>query len=248
MLEFFKLKQPWKWAAFGKHPVAADYFAAGDQCPILNAFSAWVEKGYQSLKGDHAKEAWNSFRFWIKGPKKDLIIGTLHDSSDRIGRKFPLLIIGTGPLGEWEKAWGTLPDSLEKAWTRAEYLACKRYSDIKLLESDIKAMPTPQQELAAKPPDENGNRPSALLGNDTDFKENLKALLTNGKALFQTAPGSDSGGQSPSLEMHHLLKSKMGPISPSAVFTTQTSGKTTVVVFRKPLTTEDFSYLVAVAK
>lgn len=249
MLEFFKLKQPWKWAAFGKHPVAADYFAAGDPSPILNAFSSWVEKGYQSLKGDQTKAPWNSFRFWIKGPKKDLIMGTLHDSSDRIGRKFPLLIIGTGPLGNWEKKWEGLPSALDKAWTRAEYLACKRYSEIKMLESDILAMPDPAAEGGlTEPPLEKKGWPSAFLGSDMDFKENLKSLLNNGKASFQTAWESDSEGHSPLTGMHHLLKSRIGPLSPTAAFTTLASGKATVVLFRKPLTTDDFLYLVAAAK
>ena len=244
MLGFFKLKQPWKWAAFGKHPVAADYFAAGDPSPILNAFSSWVEKGYQSLKGDQAKTAWSSFRFWIKGPAKDLIIGTLIDSSDRIGRKFPLLIIGTGPLTSWEKSWEHLPITLDKSWKRVEYLACKRYTDITMLESDILSMPSPEAEsIDMDALREKNGASSDFLGKDMDFKENLKSLLSNGRAVFKTQWGSGVDGCETQAHMQHLLKSRIGPLTPSAVFTTLSTGKATAVLYRKPLAIDDFIYL-----
>ena len=129
MLEIFKLNRSWEWGAYGKHPVARDYFSTCNDIPILKAFSSWVEKGYQSLETGKNPEPWNTFRFWIKGPKKDLIMGILRDSSDSIGRVFPLLIIGTGALKNWEKNWERIPSICEKSWARTEYIACKRVVD-----------------------------------------------------------------------------------------------------------------------
>jgi len=248
VLGFFKLKRSWEWAAYGKHPVARDYFSTCDHIPILKAFSAWVEKGFQSLKPGQSKESWNSFRFWIKGPQKDLILGTLHDSSDSIGRKFPLLIIGTGPLKDWEKNWEMLTHICEKTWTRAEYLACKRYSDIKMLESDIRAMPTLQADGSDHTDKNHQADPPQGITKSPDLKPQLRELVQNGKALFQIAPLPSSDLQESADHLHLLLKKELGPYTPNAIFTTVLSGEENMIVFKRPLVTEDFSFLVEAAK
>lgn len=56
----------WKWAAYGKHPAAKDFFKLGQFGPLVQDFSRWVEKGYQ-LFAARKKFSQNSWRFWTRG-------------------------------------------------------------------------------------------------------------------------------------------------------------------------------------
>lgn len=87
------------WAACGKHPAARDFFRVGQEFPMLKIFSRWVDDGYTVLARKNNNFLPNSWRFWAKGAVRDfLMCGLIKDSSDRIGRNYPLLIIGTGLL------------------------------------------------------------------------------------------------------------------------------------------------------
>ena len=90
----------WCWAAVGKHPVAADYIRLGNSTSLLDAVADWVAKGYDELlRMDGRSQDSHSWRFWLRGVKKDtLICGLCRDSSDRIGRPYPLMIMGEGRL------------------------------------------------------------------------------------------------------------------------------------------------------
>jgi type VI secretion system protein VasJ len=35
--------QSWRWAAFGKHPAAGDYFRLGEHTPFFEGLFAWIE-------------------------------------------------------------------------------------------------------------------------------------------------------------------------------------------------------------
>ena len=43
------MNHSWQWGAYGKHPVAKDYFKLGKEFPLGKGFSDWVEKGYQII-------------------------------------------------------------------------------------------------------------------------------------------------------------------------------------------------------
>ena len=124
-------KQTWNWAACGKHPVGRDYFSVGLNDPILKAFSDWIDSGYQRLNPEHGSASvFYSWRFWAKGLKKgSLVCGVGRDSSDNIGRPYPFLIMGTGPLKGWEENWDVLPDVFGETWRQMEYMSAKRFSD-----------------------------------------------------------------------------------------------------------------------
>ena len=111
MLGSLKSSAGWKWTAFGKHPVAGDYFYAGADDPFFQAFSGWVENGYRQISTER-KNATDlySWRFWAKGAQKDtLVYGVGRDSFDTIGRPYPLVIMGTGTLADWHRNWEILP-------------------------------------------------------------------------------------------------------------------------------------------
>ena len=227
--------------AFGKHPVAGDFISAGDSLPVLNAFATWVEKGYQSLK---TAPSLPPFQFWAKGLKKNLILGSLHDSSDRMGRKFPLMFIGTGTLKQWEKNWEWLPWMGEKSWRRIDYMACRRYADLRSLQTDTTAIPAPEPRLSrdAMPPADDAMPPTAPCYPPMDNV--LSQLNQKGSAAFHMEMDHQPHPYDASGHMHSLLKKAMGPVVPNAVFTAQTAGKLSMVVFTHPLAVEDFSSII----
>ena len=105
MLGSLKSAPAWKWAAFGKHPVAGDYFNAGPDDPFFQAFSGWVENGYRQVcSGRKNSTDLYSWRFWAKGHQKDsLMCGVGRDSFDTIGRPYPLVVMGAGILPDWQR-------------------------------------------------------------------------------------------------------------------------------------------------
>ena len=64
-----------------------------------------------------------SWRFWAKGAnKKALVCGVARDSSDSVGRPYPLLVVGTGPLADWEDEWELLPAACENTWNQMDVM------------------------------------------------------------------------------------------------------------------------------
>ncbi len=128
----------WRWAAYGKHPVASDFFRLGEEFSLGKGFSEWVGNGYKVLTSrGRADQGLYFWRFWARGAQKGtLACGVLRDSSDRVGRPFPLLIMGMGPLKGWEEAWDLLPFACETTWNQIEYLSALVVNDFKKLENE----------------------------------------------------------------------------------------------------------------
>ena len=67
MLDSLDEEQSWKWAAFGKHPAAKDYFRLGDETPFVEGLFRWVENGYQLVTADATTTPeFYSWRFWAR--------------------------------------------------------------------------------------------------------------------------------------------------------------------------------------
>ncbi|MCP4347404.1 MAG: type VI secretion system-associated protein TagF [Desulfobacterales bacterium] len=126
MLGFLKSDNTWKWTAFGKHPVVRDFFTVGSEAAILRVFSNWLENGYNLLDPTQKRELY-SWRFWIKGPRKNsFICGVGRDSSDSLGRPYPFMVMGTGYVKKGEKNWDFLPFAFEKTWNQMDSMNLKR--------------------------------------------------------------------------------------------------------------------------
>ena len=81
----------WQWSVYGKHPSFNDYVDYQTNNTLLHDLSMWVESGNKLL--DVKNNLIYSYRFWIKGIKKnDIICGIIKNSSDSIGRHYPLFI------------------------------------------------------------------------------------------------------------------------------------------------------------
>ena len=249
MLGPIKLKHVWNWTACGKHPVARDYFRLNSKAvPLLEAFSGWIEKGYQMIDPNKNKSLNQySWRFWAKGPdKKNLAFGIVKDSCDALGRSHPFLIMGTGPLEAWNDHWDLLPLALAETWGQMEYLSAKRLLDFTQMEDEVRIIRPPYPKWseytyqkgnprAFEPfsSDKGGpgdstdiNKSVANLTKETEFFVSLESTAYNDPLLL--------AGQ-----WHSFLKTKLTGV-PNAVFMGGIPEETYLAVFVRPLVPSDF--------
>jgi len=240
----------WQWAASGKHPVAKDYFEVGSEAPVVKAFSGWMEKGYHAISSKKPPSmGFCSWRFWAKGPSRETIIcGLGRDSCDSVGRPYPLLVVGTGPLAGWEDAWDLLPVACEKTWNQMEYLSARRFGEFQDFEKEIQFLKPPHagwsdfrsQVVKTGLMPGNGAHGSsqhaigledrvASLANKTDFLVSLNETST-GEFLAQACL------------WHFFLRGSNRQI-PNVVFMGSNSHGTYLAVFRRALAPPDFVHL-----
>lgn len=246
MLELVKSKRSWNWAAWGKHPVVRDYFRVGSDNPLLKAFFDWVETGHSMLcpKRDHSSNCY-SWRFWARGSEKNNIVcGVVRDSGDSLGRSYPLLIIGTGPLQKWDDHWDVLPLACEKAWSHLEYLITKRFLDFKHMEDGVRII---------KPPSSNWSE--FTNQRDSRFKcfSNHKLFHQDPEVIKKRADSLTKKTQcfvpldrvlfndpiTLACLWHFSLKSRLRKI-PNAVFLGGVPDDSYLAVFKRPLVPADF--------
>ncbi len=227
----------WSWAAVGKHPAAADYIRLGAESPLMGAVADWVTKGYTALqrKRGEAKEQY-SWRFWLRGTQKGMLVcGLGRDSSDRIGRPFPLLIMGEGILKGWEKDWPKLPERLDKVWANMESIAARRFDEIQTMSDQIQGL---------NPPGEATGQGEQMSFNDeivTDgrMSQCQTQLRDNGWSMINL---NNLDGLDPvlaSIQSHARLKACCSDI-PRAVFLGGPMQSPYMMVVQQPLNTEDF--------
>lgn len=229
--------QNWQWAAFGKHPAARDYFRLGENHPLIKGFSDWIENGYQFLTDKKRAPAgpW-AWRFWARGSNKEnLVCGLIRDSSDSIGRPYPLLIIGTGPLKGWDEYWDLLPFVCEGTWNQMESLSARTFSDLERFGDEMERITPPQSHWSEyKHLNEKDLSPAA-----EDLRKKIKAMEKESE-MFLPLDGVCLTDPTQWIHLHHsFLKAQL----PEMVTTTFMGGdplKTWIVFFRRPLAKEDF--------
>lgn len=232
----------WCWAAAGKHPAAADYIRLGDASALLDAVCDWVAKGYDEvLRAKGRPQGSHSWRFWLRGVRKGaLICGLSLDSSDRIGRPYPLMIMGEGPLKGWEKNWMKLPDQLNRTWQKLEFIASRRFDDARAIEDEIRSLTPPQAEA----PDNNDS------AKDDNAKIEIGAQVQQCRRQLQsTGFGSISlnslGGADTDqtiMQCHERLVDCCLDI-PRGVFIGGTPQQTYICIIDHPLAATDFIQL-----
>ena len=143
-----KSKYDWTWTAYGKHPIAGDYFKLDSDCPLFAAFFNWIEKGYQMLSSKSSKTlSTYSWRFWTRGlDEHDLACGIMKDSSDSIGRPYPFLMLGHGRFEGWGAHWELLPLALVETWEQMEHLSIRRSIDLRDLEIGVGRLKPPSSD------------------------------------------------------------------------------------------------------
>jgi type VI secretion system ImpM family protein len=232
-----KSKKPWEWAACGKHPVAGDYFRIGPDTQLFKAFLSWVENGFQKLDSQQGQRIC-SYRFWAKGDEKEsLVCGVVRDSSDHLGRPYPLLIMGTGPLKGLKDNWNLLAEACDKTWGQMERLCTRQYEDVKQVEHEVPLIKPPYnnwKELS----DLNGDK----MGSDSDIdavKRELAGLPHGKEAFIPLVSLSPNDPKKGATFLHFMLNSFSKEI-PNAVFMGGALDKPCMAVFNRPLTSSDF--------
>lgn len=245
MLGPLKPKHTWNWTASGKHPVARDYFRIGPNPPLLKAFSDWVKNGFQILdsKQDHTPQFY-FWRFWARGPTKgNLVCGVGRDSSDSLGRPYPLLIMGAGLLEGWEDHWDLLPFAFEKTWRQMEYMATRRFTDFKQVEDEVCSIKPPEPnwlEFADQRESQKESEPSYSNSELSRDMENKASGLRERTEFFIPL---DSGPPNDPFTLaspwHFFLKIHIGEV-PNAVFMGGVPEEACLAVFKRPLVPRDF--------
>ena len=238
----------WAWAAFGKHPAARDYFQINLSSPLVAAFSQWVEYGFDRIPEEHKRTRMCSWRFWSRGQKKGtLLCGLGKSSSDSIGRPYPMMVLGEGTIDQWEKSWHLLPFGLGPTWDRMEYVAARSHADLVQLEKEIRGLGRPWSDWETicrryktrdAMDDLELNRKIIL----SDIDEKARVLLDQQKL---TVPLDGEPADDP-LQLagawHLGLRRQFAGI-PSTVFMGGTLAKTSLVLFDRPLSSDDFLQL-----
>ena len=111
----------------GKHPGYGDFLRAGLSDEVVDRLNGWLDACLPPLR-DQMGEGWGPFwdtaqdlRFWIgRAVLGTTLTGVLHPSRDRVGRRFPLILVAEGadvplPLGDDadQAPWEVLSEHLE---------------------------------------------------------------------------------------------------------------------------------------
>jgi len=238
MLGRIRVQRRWQWSASGKCPAAKDFFKIGAEFPLAKAFSEWTGRGYSDLcMKDRPALTHFSWRFWTREARKDhATCGILRDSVDAVGRPYPFLVMGSGPIAEWDDNWDLIPYAYQNIWTQIEYLSTKGVVDLRALETEIQGM---------RPPVANWD---VLREKRERFRSfPLEALKERFSRLSETDPFLclDRLPYDP-LDLagicHHLSRQNIKS-PPNVVFMGGTVEHTYFAVFRRALSISDFARL-----
>ena len=233
MLGSIKPGQPWVWGAKGKHPIAKDYVAIGNQSPLFQAFANWVDSGYAKTEPNRFKQY--SWRFWARGLKKgELVCGLLRDSHDSYGRPYPFLVMGTGNLAGWEEKWEMLPYALEEIWSGLEYFSTRKAVDYSALERELQRMAHPVMK-------EHPDIPQELLSQAIAHVQKTNPGQRAELAVSIDSPASADPADTIAL-WHLSLKASVAWF-PNAVFVGGTPQETILAAYQRSLIAEDFVQL-----
>ena len=248
MLGSIKAKFNWEWTAYGKHPATSDYFQIGGNNPIVKAFFGWLETGYQKLLSTKTeRKQLHSWRFWSQGMKRDTIAcGICRDSSDSLGRPYPITVMGVGALPEWKDHWDLLPAVFDSVWAQIEYLIARQVRELDQLEVDLRhiKMPSPHwstydsQRLNTGTPETSSSERS-LISSSNGFKKGVDALLTHGEFCVCLDNNENGDFLRPVIAWSRALRAR-GNIVPNSLFMGGLPERSYLAVFQRSLNANDF--------
>lgn len=255
MLDSIEDDHNWQWAAFGKHPTAKDYFRLGEETPFVEGLFGWVEKGYQLLTTrENATPDFCSWRFWVReAGKNSLVCGVVRVSSDSLGRPYPLVIMGAGPLQNWQENWDLLPFAGERTWRQIEYLGANLFTDFKKLEEEIRTIRPPDpnwSEHAAKRTALNRiGSPLDPYASFLDIRELKKLAGANAEKpeVFISLDRGSCDDKIMHVSLWHLLARESIKTLPNAMFMGGTLEKAYLALVKRPLKPADFIQLWSVS-
>ena len=233
MLEIADTNYQFTISAFGKHPAFDDFFSIQVASPIPRALVAWIEKAVVQHPPAHQKATSCSYRFWTKGIKNyDLTLGLVRDSSDRMGRPYPLLITAGVAIKNWQKTWQDIFSVFEPVFRTFEASAAGRHDDFKSFETALQNINGQRVNAPGKTVDKLPH--SILAFYKQDGKKNRLSLpVSKLLAAFEnTGVKPDTWGFF-----------KKNPPIPGAVFLGGMPDMPMIHMFNRPLRAQDFNRL-----
>jgi len=211
---------------------------------VMKSFSDWVERGYNdmTLKSDPLSNLC-SWRFWAQGPKKEILIcGLLRNSSDHIGRPYPLLILGTGHLKGFEKNWDLLPFTCEKTWSQTEKISTTMFENLKNFEEEVQTI----KLLSGQWEEFNNERKDQWNFLPPDCIKELEEYILNEKendVIVGCLNQEWCSDQFSLINLWHFFLKKYTMTIPHVVFMGGTPDVAYMVIFKRPLMPDDFKRL-----
>lgn len=237
-------KKPWRWTLWGKHPAVSDFISHGLTTQVEKALSLWVENGYTQLRGDKDNvDSPCAWRFWTKAGNNRIASGIIRSSGDRLGRPFPLLLMGTGKLTGWEEHWEELPIVLDQMWRRMETITASRAERYKTLQAALDNIPPPKINWSRE---QKKNSKESLPETDRFFIKNVEpnhqtqAVISKDGGLQMVSLGTDPVGDA--MQGHKDQKTN-NAAPPTAVFMGGALDRPCMAIFRRALSPSDFAYL-----
>jgi type VI secretion system protein VasJ len=238
----------WHWVICGKHPAFKDYFHLGQKLPMVTALSEWIEKGYRGIAGGKSSPTnLLSWRFWAGGLDRDsLLCGVLKESTDSVGRPYPLVVVGLGSLTGWGTKWDLVPQACEQSWSQMESLSTRIFRSLKQLEDELVRVRSPQLSWAELG---KGNTEAMTTDGDSDQfggAESLGNIESRVVAMGRSSEifvSLDEGpSQDPLTIMHlwHACLKKYHPEPPKTVFMGGNANENYLAFFHRALMTQDF--------
>lgn len=213
-----------------------DFVWAGDQTPLFQRFSKWVDNGFAKFKDDSQMRRRNcSWRFWTRGTGKEVVCGLIRNSCDTHGRNFPLLCIGTGGLASWHGNCSMLPLAFDSMWKNVEYVASARFDSASQLNESLQLIeqPIPDWHVYQQRVDHTAITSKPLICNET---------VEDGKRLLQI-----NCGQPENLPLDGQYCRRVTAMaedqSPMAVFIGEIQDNIAVAIINHALVPDDFLWL-----
>jgi type VI secretion system ImpM family protein len=238
----------WQWAVYGKHPVARDYVSLGGHLPLVKTLSGWIDKGFELVRSQQGRQPrYCSWRFWVSGGSGDVLsCGLLRDSRDGAGRAYPLLILLNGSLGRWKEHWDLLPFACERVWNHMEQATVKMYDSLRSMEIELERVPPPSPMWAQYIGEKDALCGVQSASESERFREAVSAMEHQAQSLGNATELYLPLQQWPSIDpmaivgcWHSLLKAQQ-PTVPNVVFMGGTPADVSLVIFKRPLTVNDF--------
>lgn len=237
-------KSRWNWTIWGKHPSAGDYLSRGLATRVEQAISNWIRKGYDRLNIDESDACIScAWRFWAQATGNHAIAcGIIINSCDRLGRPYPLLIMGTGKLKGWEQHWEYLPAELDLTWRQMEQLSASRAERFGELEQALDRFQPPVPDwsnLKKTGYPITRSRPDSLLPETKRlYRDHLDQIDMEQAESFQAIP-LEGDPVNATVEWHRREKAQHHRI-PSSLFMGGPVENPYIVVFNRALSSLDF--------
>ncbi len=202
---------------WGKHPSFRDFVEAGSPALISKAMRQWLDTNFSRQAGRIKERGFSgiSWRFFIRGLERgQAAAGILMESSDSIGRAYPLLLIMEGQLAEGDSQVTGCIAALEPMWQAMEQMAAASYVRPEELHQALAA-------LAEKTEAQSMQGPSAV-GPAAGGEDNAWALEgIRAKAGGKPEPRAVFMGGAPSERRLHLVEHGLDPSDFDALFALQ---------------------------